>query len=110
MDPEYSTQIGMLDDGRLLLLNMNGPRKRRTGETASGRSGLSGRSRLSGQSGVCQYDALGGGPLRPLQSASSTKSTFAGAPFRPFASGCSELQPILLGFTDIVVEAVPEVL
>ena len=26
MDPEYSTQIGMLDDGRLLLLNMNEPR------------------------------------------------------------------------------------
>ena len=82
------------------------------GETANGRvveSGLSGRSRLSGQSGVCQYDALGGGPLRPLQSASSTKSTFAVFAHSP-ASGCSELQPILLGFTDIVVEAVPEVL
>ena len=65
-----------------------------------GESGMSGRSRLSGQSGVCQYDALGGGPLRPLQ------STFAHSP----ASGCSELQPILLGFTDIVIEAGPEVL
>src|SRR5260370_35444268 len=34
MDPEYSTLIGMLDDGRLLLVNINEPRKRRNAEWA----------------------------------------------------------------------------